>query len=155
MNKYNNTLRNTMLAVCTTLSISSCAQQSSVTKAPHRTQASQEQLATVVSSYPIRVTKNSGVGAVAGGIGGSVLGSKVGSGSGSFAGAVGGQLLGLLGGRKAESAIRETDAQEVTIKIENRKYTLVSKNNRTFKSGEKVMASTNVYGTPLSIKPIK
>ncbi len=154
-NNHNNIFRNSMLAAFTALLVSSCAQQSSITHGPHRTQASEAKRATVVSSYPIKVTKNSGIGGIAGSVGGSVLGSKVGSGAGSFAGSVGGQLLGLFGGRKAESVIREKSAQEVTIKIENRKYTLVSKDTRIFRKGETVMAYTNVYGTPLSIKALK
>lgn len=151
---YNFIFKRVTLAAVTVVFVSSCAQQSSVTHAPHRTEASQTRQATVVSSYPIRVTKNSGVGSVAGSVGGAVLGSKVGSGSGSFAGAIGGQLLGLFSGRKAESVIREKSAQEVTIEIGGRKHTLVSKGSRTFKAGEKVTAFTNVYGTPLSIQPL-
>lgn len=153
MSEKNNTSRNLIIAACTLVFMSSCAQQSSVTHAPHRTEASQTKQATVISSYPIKITKNSGVGGIAGSVGGTVLGSKVGSGAGRYAGAIGGQLLGLFGGRKAESAIRQTSAQEVTIQIENSKYTLVSKNTRTLRKGETVTVNTNVYGTPLSIKP--
>ena len=149
-------LKHTGAALMITLLVSSCAQQSSVTSAPHRTQASSMQMATVVSSYPIRVTKNSGVGAMAGGLGASAIGYKnLGSGTGRIVGSMLGSMIGSFTGRAAESKIRETSAQEVTIKINNRTHTLMSKNLPPLRRGDTVMAYTNVYGHPLSIKPVR
>lgn len=136
--------------------VSSCSQQTSVTDAPHRTQASSAQVATVVSSYPIRVTGNSGVGAVAGSLGGSAVGFKnLGSGTGRFVGSLLGSMIGGYTGRAAESKARETSAQEVTIRIKNQNHTLISKNLPQLRKGDTVMAYTNVYGKPLSISPVR
>lgn len=144
------------LSVACLFLATSCAQQTSVTDAPHRTNASSMQMATVVSSYPIRVTKNSGVGAMAGGLGGSAVGYKnIGSGTGSIVGSMLGSMVGGFTGRAAESKVRETAAQEVTIKMNNQTHTLISKNLPPLKSGDSVMAYTNVYGKPLSIKPAR
>ncbi len=153
--KYIN-LKNSSVAIAIMFLASSCAQQSSVTHAPHRTEASSMQVATVVSSYPVRVTKNSGVGAMAAGLGGSAVGYKnVGSGTGRIVGSMLGSIVGGITGRAAESKIRETAAQEVTIKLNNQTHTLISKNLPLLKSGDSVMAYTNVYGKPLSIKPVR
>jgi len=143
-------------ALAVMLIANSCAQQSSVTDAPHRTKASSMQMATVVSSYPVRVTKNSGVGSMAGSLGGAAIGYKnLGSGTGRLIGGIAGHIIGAFSGRAAESKIRETSAQEVTIKVNNRTHTLISKNLPPLRKGDTVMAFTNVYGTPLTIKPVR
>ncbi|MGJ8657965.1 MAG: hypothetical protein ACSHX6_16070 [Akkermansiaceae bacterium] len=114
------------------------------------------QMATVVSSYPIRVTKNSGVGGFAGSLGGAAVGYKnIGSGTGSIVGGIAGQLVGAFSGRALESKVRETSAQEVTIRMNNQTHTLISKNLPPLTKGDTVMAFTNVYGQPLSIKAVR
>jgi outer membrane lipoprotein SlyB len=149
-------LLNVGFALAVMLLVNSCAQQSSVTHAPHRTKASSMQMATVVSSYPIRVTKNSGLGGMAGSLGGAAIGyNNIGSGTGRLIGGIAGQLIGAFSGRAVESKIRETNAQEVTIRVNNRTHTLISKNLPPLRKGDTVMAFTNVYGTPLNIKPVR
>lgn len=138
------------------LFISSCIQQTSVVDAPHRTSESGMQKAVVMSSYPIRMTKNSGIGGMLAGLGGSAIGYKhLGSGAGQYLGGVAGQILGAYGGNTAESKIREIGAQEVTVKMNNEEHTLISKNLPQLKSGDSVMAYTNAYGKPIRIGLIK
>ena len=146
----------TAVSFLTLFLASSCAQQTGVTDAPHRTTVSSMQKARVVNSYPIRMTKNSGVGAMLAGLGGSAIGYKnVGSGTGQYLGGMAGQMLGALGGRAAESKVRETSAQEVTVTYNNQTHTLISKDLPPLKSGDSVMAYTNAYGKPLRIGLIK
>lgn len=131
--------------------ISSCAQNSSVTKAPHRTTAVNKIAGTIQSSYPITTSKNSGFGSALGSLGGSIGGANIGSGTGRIVGAFTGGLLGSIGGSKTETTVRQQSAQELILKINEKTYKFINNSNNSYHAGDKIWVNTNVYGDPLSI----
>jgi len=122
--------------------ISSCAQNSSVTKAPHRTTAVNKIAGTIQSSYPITTSKNSGFGSALGSLGGSIGGANIGSGTGRIVGAFTGGLLGSIGGSKTETTVRQQNEKT---------YKFINNSNNSYHAGDKIWVNTNVYGDPLSI----
>ncbi len=142
--------------VCLAFLGNSCAPSGGVTHAPHRTEVSNTLLGTVVNSYPIRVTKNSGLGAMAAGLGGSAAGYKnLGSGNGRILGAIAGRMAGAITGRAAESKLREKGAQEVTVRFNNKNHRVISKGLPTLGKGDKVMVHRNVYGKVLTLSLVQ
>lgn len=131
--------------------LNSCAQRSSITNAPHRTAVANTVSATVVHSHPVTTSKNIGIGSKLGSIGGSIGGSQIGSGAVRFAGSVLGGIIGGTAGSTTETKIREKSAQEVVLNINGKSHRLITENERTYKQGDKVSVTTNVYGAPLNI----
>ena len=58
-----------------------------------------------------------GIGTAVGAVAGGLIGSQIGSGSGSTAGAVTGAAIGAVLGTMAESKMKKTDAQRVTVQM--------------------------------------
>lgn len=58
-----------------------------------------------------------GVGAAIGAVAGAILGAQIGSGSGSTAGAIAGAAAGAAVGTVAESKLKKTDAQRITVQM--------------------------------------
>ena len=135
------------------LFLASCSQDYSVNNAPHRKTVSATVAGVVEQSHPVTVSKNIGAGSTIGGLGGALGGASVGSGTGRYASAVAGRFLGALAGSKAETQIRQKDAQEVMVKINGKSHKLISIGQDTFKPGDKVWAATNSFGEPLTITP--
>ena len=104
-------------AIILTAIFSSCAQDYKVIKAPHRKTAAAKVAGIVQHSSPVKVSKNIGVGRTAGGLGGALAGASFGGGTGRYIGAVAGRFIGALGGNKAETRIRQKDAQEIMVKL--------------------------------------
>ena len=131
-----------------------CASRSEVTHATHRATPSGEISGVVTSSYPVKYTKRSGIGAVVGSVGGAILGSRIGSGrASSFAGSVGGSLIGGIGGNAAEGAARSRSAREITVRAEEKTFRTITSNNPPLEKGDSVLILTNVYGQILRVVP--
>lgn len=131
-----------------------CANPSQVTHAPHRTSPSRALSGVVTSSYPVKYTRRSGIGAAIGSIGGAALGSRIGSGYTSrIAGSMAGSILGGLGGHAAEGALRERYAREISVRAEGRTYRTISDVSPPLRRGDRVLVLTNVYGHVLNIVP--
>lgn len=73
----------------------------------------------VIAIEAIKVDDNYkfGVGTVVGAVAGGLLGSQIGSGRGSTAAAVAGAAVGAAAGTYAESKMKKTDAQRVTVQM--------------------------------------
>lgn len=140
-------------AIAATLLMASCSQEYSVIKAPHRKTQTGKTAGIVQHSHPVKVSKNIGVGTTIGSLGGALTGASVGSGTGRYVGAVVGRFIGAYGGRKAETRVRQKDAQEVMVKLKGQSYKLISLDQDPFKTGDQVWATTNIYGEPLTITP--
>lgn len=131
-----------------------CAPPRQMTYAPHRTSPSKALSGVVTSSYPVKYTRRSGIGAAIGSIGGAALGSRIGSGYTShIAGSMAGSILGGIGGHAAEGALRERYAHEITVSAEGRTYRTISDVNPPLRRGDRVLVLTNVYGHVLNIVP--
>ena len=151
--KINNSML-TVGALIAAFLLCQCVSNRQVTYAPHRTSPSKALSGVVTSSYPVKYTKRSGIGAAIGSVGGAALGSRIGSGYTSrIAGSMGGSLLGGLGGHAAEGALRERHAREITVRAEGRNYKTISDVNPPLREGARVLVLTNVYGHVLSIVP--
>ncbi len=133
--------------------LSSCSQNSSVTKAPHRTTAVNKQAGIIQHSNPITVSKNSGIGSTIGSIGGSLGGSKIGSGTGRIVGSIAASVFGSRAGSTAETQIRQKSAQEILVQINGKSHKFINNSSNSYQSGDTVWATTNVYGEPLSLTP--
>lgn len=95
-------------------------------------------------------TSNSstGVGAIAGGLMGGVLGRYIGGGSGRTVGAVGGALGGAAAGAGAEKSMRDHDALELTILLDNgQEIVIVQDPDEIFTAGDRVRVLTSSDGT--------
>ena len=141
------------LAVIATGLMANCSQNYSVIKAPHRKAITEKVAGVVQHSHPVKVSKNIGVGRTIGGLGGALAGANIGEGTSRFIAAVVGRFVGAYGGGKAESRYRQKDAQEVMVKLKGKSHKLISIGKKPFQTGDKVWASTNIYGEPLSITP--
>lgn len=98
---------------------------------------------TVKTSNP-----SSGVGSITGGIAGGVLGSQIGGGSGRIFGAVGGALGGAAAGAGAEKVVRDHDALELTIMLDNgQEIVVVQDPDDTFRPGDRVRVLSAQDGT--------
>ena len=136
-----------------TAAFTNCAQDYKVTEAPHRKEVTARVAGVVQHSSPVKVSKNIGVGRTAGGLGGALAGASLGAGTGRYIGAVTGRFIGSLGGNKAETRIRQKNAQEVMVKLKGQSHKLISLGEEQYKTGDKVWANTNLYGEPLTLTP--
>ncbi len=141
------------LAVIATCFMANCSQNYSVIKAPHRKAETAKVAGVVQHSHPVKISKNIGVGRTVGGLSGALAGASLGAGTGRYIGAVAGRFVGAYGGKKAETRYRQKDAQEVMVKLKGKSYKLISQGEQQYKTGDKVWASTNIYGEPLTITP--
>jgi len=145
--------RNIILIALATLFVASCAVPYKVVEAPHRTAITARIPGTVQHSHPVKVSKNIGFGRTVGSVGGAVLGASFGGGTGRYIGASIGRFAGSIGGNKGETHYRKKDAQEVMVKLKGKSHKLISMDQPTFKTGDKIWANTNIYGEPITITP--
>jgi len=142
-----------LLSVAITCLLANCA-QNSATNVTNKKVATGPQAGIVKYAHPVKTTKNSRIGNFIGGIGGSLAASNnIGSGNGRYISSVLGGIIGSKVGNKAETTIRQTDALGVVVEINGKTHKLISKSGHPFKVGDKVWATTNAFGEPISITP--
>jgi outer membrane lipoprotein SlyB len=147
------TFRNIIFSLAAILLMANCSQNYSVIKAPHRKAVTDKVAGVVQHSHPIKVSKNYGVGQTVGGLGGAFAGASFGAGTGRYIGAVAGRFIGAYGGKKAESRIRQKDAQEVMVELKGKSHKFINTSENQFKPDDKIWADTNIYGEPLTVTP--
>jgi outer membrane lipoprotein SlyB len=92
----------------------------------------------------VRISEDASlVGATAGGVFGGVLGSVFGSGTGRVLTTLGGAAAGALGGAAAEKAIKDKDAYQIAVKLENGdELAVVQDMDIEFRPGDRVRLLT-------------
>ena len=96
----------------------------------------------------VRTSNSStGVGATAGGVAGGVLGRVIGGGTGRVVGSVGGALGGAAAGAGVEKGLRDHDALELTIKLDNgQEIVIVQDPDENFGVGDRVRVLSSSDG---------
>ncbi len=104
---------------------------------------------TVLSVRTVKIENDtSGVGPVVGGVAGGVVGNLFGSGSGKVLATVGGAALGALGGYATENVIRNHDALEIIVELDNGSHIAVVQDpDIHFRAGDKVMVLAGSDGS--------
>lgn len=105
----------------------------------------------IVHLRPVNVQgSQSGVGAVAGGLGGGIAGSSIGgSGRSNAIGAIGGAVVGGIAGAVVEEGVTRQKAIEYVVETENDNLvTIVQGNDQQLHTGSKVLV---IYGNPTRI----
>lgn len=104
---------------------------------------------TVSEVRTVRTSNSStGVGAVAGGVVGGVLGRYIGGGSARTLGSVGGALGGAAAGAGTEKAMRDHDALEIMIMLDNgQEIVIVQDPDINFAPGDRVRVLSSSDGT--------
>jgi len=137
-------------------SLFSCTQSSPyhVTDAPHLTAPHTMVKGKVVSSYPIKISSNSGVGSVTGAIAGSVIGNQIGSGNGRALALIGGYLAGAFIGSQIETDINTVKAQDTQFKVGDKLYRMVLKDEKPLSKDDPLWVYKNVYGQIINVKSL-
>ena len=137
------------ILIATSLVLTACATPSqNVYDFTEAGQSTIVEFGTVLKVRDIEIKgKNSGVGALAGGVAGAGAGSAVGNGDGQAVAIIGGALIGAVAGSMAEQAIQDQRGLEYTIITENKKVITIpqyiKKDEPVFPKGSRVMVQTS------------
>ena len=111
--------------------------------------AMQIQRGVITDVRVVQISEDSSMlGPTAGGVAGGFLGSLLGGGKGRVLGAVGGAAAGALGGAAVEKAVRDKEAYQITVKLDNgNEIAVVQDQDIYFQTGDRVRVLTGGGGT--------
>lgn len=121
--------------------LSGCASRGGRTYSDGEVRTAQRlETGTVVDVTAVMVEEDpSVVGPVLGGVAGGILGSMFGAGRGRTLAILGGAALGVAGGAAAEKGIRQYEASQITIELDNKQtLVVVQANDEYFTRGDRV-----------------
>lgn len=151
MTKYFNKTLFTILSLLLCLSLAGgCASQSgrSYTTSQQRSALTIKR-GQVTNIEVVRVSNDtSGIGVVGGGVAGGVIGNLFGGGKGRTLTTLGGALLGALGGAAIEKGVRDGNAYQISVLLDDgSELAIVQDMDDTFRPGDRVRVLTSRDGT--------